>query len=88
MYTIIYSPSSLKQLEKLENNIRERILTAIERLRIRPESCDIKKLIGMQGYRFRVGDYRIIFDMEKDKLIILILQMGHRIFTIRDRSTI
>ncbi len=78
MYELIYSPSALKQLEKLEHNIKERIVVALERLRIRPESCDIKKLVGMQGYRFRVGDYRIIFDMEKDKLIILVLQIGHR----------
>lgn len=78
MYTLIYSPSALKQLEKLEHNIKERIIIALERLRIRPESCDIKKLVGMQGYRFRVGDYRVIFDMEKDKLIILVLQIGHR----------
>lgn len=78
MYELIYSPSALRQLDKLERKIRERIIIALERLRIRPESCDIKKLIGMSGYRFRVGDYRVIFDMEKDKLIILILQIGHR----------
>ena len=78
MYELIYSPSALKQLEKLEHNIKERVVVALERLRIRPESCDIKKLVGMQGYRFRVGDYRIIFDMEKYRLIILVLQIGHR----------
>ena len=78
MYELIYSPSALKQLEKLEHNIKERIVVALERLRIRPESCDIKKLVGTTGYRFRVGDYRVIFDMEKDKLIILVLQIGHR----------
>jgi len=78
MYELIYSPSALKQLEKLEHDIKERIVVALERLRIRPESCDIKKLVGMTGYRFRVGDHRIIFDMEKDKLIILVLQIGHR----------
>lgn len=78
MYELIYSPSALKQLEKLEHNIKERIIVALERLRIRPESCDIKKLVGMQGYRFRVGDYRIIFDMENNKLIILVLKIGHR----------
>ena len=78
MYELIYSPTAVKQLEKLEHNIKERILVALERLRIRPESCDIKKLVGMQGYRFRVGDYRIIFDMKKEKLIILVLQIGHR----------
>jgi len=78
MYELIYSPLALKQLEKLEHNIRQRIMVALERLRIRPESCDIKKLVGMPGYRFRVGDYRVIFDMEKEKLVILILKIGHR----------
>ncbi len=78
MYELIYSPTALKQLEKLEYNIKERIIIVLERLRIRPESCDIKKLVGMQGYRFRAGDYRIIFEMENDKLIILVLQIGHR----------
>ena len=78
MYELLYSPIAVKQLEKLEYQIKERILIALGRLRIRPESCDIKKLVGMQGYRLRVGDYRIIFDMEKDKLLILVLQIGHR----------
>ena len=65
-------------MEKLERQLKERIIVALERLRIRPESCDIKKLVGMEGYRFRVGDYRIIFDIEKSKLMILIMQIGHR----------
>ena len=78
MYDLIYSPGALKVLEKLDKPTKERILTALERLRIRPESCDIKRLVGMPGYRFRVGDYRIIFDMEQEKLHILVLKIGHR----------
>jgi mRNA interferase RelE/StbE len=78
MYTLIYSPTALKQLEKLEKNTRERILISLERLRIRPESCNIKKLVGMQGYRLRIGDYRVVFDIEQDKLLILVLHVGHR----------
>jgi mRNA interferase RelE/StbE len=78
MYELVYSPEALKQLEKLERAIRERIIIALERLRIKPESRDIKKLMGMPGYRLRVGDYRVIFDLERDKLIILVLEIGHR----------
>ena len=78
MYTLIYSEKADRQLGKMPSNIRERILIALERLRIRPESCDIKKLVGMPGYRFRVGDYRIIFDREKERLLILIFEVGHR----------
>ncbi len=78
MYELRYSDLALKQLKKLEKGIQIRILTILERLRIRPESCDIKKLVGMPGFRLRVGDYRIIFDIEKERLLILVLQLGHR----------
>ena len=78
MYELIYSPTALKELEKLENKIQVRIVTVLERLRIRPDSCDIKKLVGSAGYRIRVGDYRVIFDMDHEKLYILLLKMGHR----------
>jgi len=78
MYELVYSPSAVKTLEKLDKQMRDRILMALERLRTRPESCDIKRLVGMIGYRFRVGDYRIIFDIEQEKLQILILKVGHR----------
>lgn len=78
MYELIYSPNALKALEHLEKNVQERIISALERLRIRPESCDIKRLVGMLGYRFRVGDYRVIFDIDKNELKILVLKIGHR----------
>lgn len=78
MYELVYSPAASKQLEKLERAIKERIVIALERLRIKPESRDIKKLMGMPGYRLRVGDYRIIFDIERNKLLILVLTVGHR----------
>lgn len=78
MYDLVYSPAALKTLEKLDKNIQERIIIALERLRIRPDFCDIKKLVGMQGFRFRVGEYRVIFDKEETKLHILVLKIGHR----------
>ncbi|MDO8628158.1 MAG: type II toxin-antitoxin system RelE/ParE family toxin [Nanoarchaeota archaeon] len=78
MYELVYAPTALKTLEKLDNTTKERILIALERLRIRPTSCDIKNLVGMGGYRFRVGNYRIIFDMDNSQLKILVLKIGHR----------
>lgn len=77
MYDIIFSDRALKQLEKLEKPIRERIINALERIKIRPESF-ITKLIGDVGYKLRVGDYRVIMDINKGKLIILVIKVGHR----------
>ncbi len=78
MYSLVYSETAAKQLRKLPREIDERILIALERLRLRPESCDIKRLIGVAGYRFRVGDYRVIFEKIEDKLIIFVIEIGHR----------
>ena len=76
-YEIIFTDTSRKQFKKLEKDIQERIIKALERIRIRPEA-HIKKLIGGPGYRLRVGEYRIILDIEKEKLIILVIKIGHR----------
>ncbi len=77
MYEIIFSNKAKKQLFKLEKNIQERIIAALERIRIRPESY-IKKLVGDPGYKLRVGDYRVIMDIDNNNLLILVIKVGHR----------
>lgn len=76
-YQIFFTNKALKQLEKLEKVDQERIIKSLERIRIRPE-VHIKKLIGDPGYKLRVGDYKVILEIDKEKLIILILMIGHR----------
>ncbi len=76
-YEIIFTDTSRKQFRKLEKDLQERIIKALERIRIRPEA-HVKKLVGDPGYRLRVGEYRVIIEIEKDELIILVIKMGHR----------
>ena len=75
-YEVLFSDLALKQLKKFDEDIRRRIIAALERIRIRPDTY-IRKLVGDEGYRLRVGDYRVILDLDKEKLIILVLRMGH-----------
>ena len=77
MYEIVISKKAFKQLNKLERSIQDRIFRALERIRIRPEA-HITKLIDDKGYKLRVGDYRVIMDIEKSKLKILIIKIGYR----------
>ena len=77
MYIILFSNKAKKQLFKLEKKIQERIIAALERIRIRPESY-IAKLVGDQGYKLRVGDYRVIMDIDNNNLLILVIKVGHR----------
>ncbi len=76
-YEITFTDTSRRQFRKLKKDVQERIIKALERIRIRPESY-VKKLVGDPGYRLRVGDYRIILDIQKSELIILVIKIGHR----------
>lgn len=77
MYEIILSKRVAKFIDKLEFQDRERIIISLEKLRIRPEAY-LKKLVGEKSYKFRVGNYRLIIDIENDKLLILVIDIGHR----------
>ena len=77
MYEIILSETAFKQLEKLEKPIQEIIIKVLERIRIKPESY-ITKLVGDFGYKLRVGDYRIILDIDHNKSVIIVNKIGHR----------
>jgi mRNA interferase RelE/StbE len=76
-YQIFFTDKAKKQLEKLKKVDQERIIASLQRIRIRPEA-HITKLVGDPGYKLRVGDYRVILEIEKEKLIILVLMIGHR----------
>ena len=76
-YEIIFSDKALRQLKKLKKNIQERIIAVLERIRVRPETY-VTKLVGDPGYKLRVGDHRIIMDIDNKILRILVLKVGHR----------
>ena len=76
-YDIIFSDKAFRQLKKMEKNIQKRIIAVLERIRIRPE-VHVTKLTGDSGYKIRVGDYRVIMDIDNKKLHILVLKVGHK----------
>lgn len=77
MFEVKFTPVSQKQLEKLEKAVQERIVNCLERLRFSPEK-HVKKLVGFDAYRLRVGDYRVILEIKKNEPTILIHKIGHR----------
>ncbi len=77
MYEIFFTKTAEQQLKKLPKNIKNEIGSALERIKIRPFSY-IKKLRNSRYYKLRVGRYRIILDANPIKLIILVIEIGHR----------
>ena len=77
MYEIILAKSVEKYLDKLNSKDRERIIISLEKLRIRPEHY-LVRLVGEKSYKFRVGNYRLIVDLDNNKLSVLVINIGHR----------
>ncbi|MDF3077736.1 MAG: type toxin-antitoxin system RelE/ParE family toxin [Sphingobacteriaceae bacterium] len=77
-YRISIKVSVYKKLEKLPSKIESRIVEEIQSLAANPRPAGCKKLKGLDGYRIRVGDYRIVYQIKDSVLIILVLDIGHR----------
>ncbi len=78
MYNIEIAPGALKFLERLEKNITDRIIRAIDSLRTGPFLG--KKLLGeLGGFRsLRVGQYRIIYIIVEKRVLIQVVKIAHR----------
>ena len=75
-YELMYKPQALKDLERLSPDVAGRIVRKLERLR-HGLSGDVKRLVHFKpGLRLRVGDWRVLFDIEKE--IIWIWRVVHR----------
>jgi len=77
-YTAVLTKKAQKQLDKLSDNIAEPIIEAIAGLEENPRPQGYIKLKGRDGYRIRVGDYRVIYDIYDNELIVDIITLGHR----------
>ncbi len=76
-YEAVWSEASLKQLGKLEKTIIDRITRKVQTAAKNP-FLFVQKLQGLDLYRLRVGDYRVIMNIENNKMVIFILEVGHR----------
>jgi len=77
MYQIHFTEKTKKQLGKLEKPVQERIEKVLERIRIRPHP-HVSKLVGFNSYRLKIGDYRLLLDIDPLNLVILVTKIGHR----------
>jgi mRNA interferase RelE/StbE len=64
------SPQVAKYLNRLNEPDKSRILKALKKLELEPPQGDIKSLVGKDGYRLRIGDYRLLFDIIDNTIII------------------
>jgi mRNA interferase RelE/StbE len=77
-YQVIVTPIADKMVARLPKPVRARIAERLAALSENPRPHGSIKLTGRDEYRIRVGDYRIIYTIHDDKLIILIIDVGNR----------
>lgn len=77
-YRIEFVKQAAKQFKKLSTQDRQRLKPKIDALAIDPRPSGVVKLSGDDLYRIRVGDYRIIYSIQDNRLLVLVVKIGHR----------
>ena len=77
-YTVIILRSAQRQLARIDRQDQPRIISAIQALADDPRPPGCKKLTGRDAWRIRVCVYRVIYEIDDDRLRVLVVAIGHR----------
>jgi mRNA interferase RelE/StbE len=78
-YRVLFKPSADKALRKLPESVQKRIAAAAEELGDDPRQPGCVKLKGEDDlWRIRVGDYRVVYAIQGDELLVLVVRVAHR----------
>ena len=78
-YDVRLAPAAVRQLRKLEPAGRRRVQAAIDLLAAEPRPPAARQLVGGAGeWRVRTGDFRIIYEIHDQQLLVLVIKVGHR----------
>jgi mRNA interferase RelE/StbE len=78
-YKIELKPSAQRELKKLPKRLQRRIVNKIDLLADDPRPSGAEKLSGgYDYYRIRVGDYRILYEIQDKVLLVIVIRVAHR----------
>ena len=77
-YRVLIERRAQRELDRLPVAIRQRLNAAIARLAGDPRPTGCLKLRGEDAWRIRVGVYRVIYEIQDDRLIVTVIRLGHR----------
>ena len=80
MYEVVFTKQALRSLRRIPRNIAMLIREKLEQLAEDPyaPNNNVTKLVGRPGYRLRVGDWRVIYELQDGQLILLVIKIGPR----------
>jgi mRNA interferase RelE/StbE len=78
-YDVQLAPAAVRQLRKLDPAGRRRVQAAIDLLATEPRPPAARQLVGGAGeWRVRTGDFRILYEIHDERLLVLVIKVGHR----------
>ena len=77
-YKVSFKKSVAKDLRNIPNKEIKRILERIDSLAVNPRAEGCIKLSGQERYRVRQGVYRIVYEVQEEELIVLVVKVAHR----------
>jgi mRNA interferase RelE/StbE len=77
-YRVEFEPAAVRALGKLERSVQKRIQGVVDVLALTPRPPAAKKLVGSELWRVRTGDYRIVYAIEDERLLVVVVKVGHR----------
>ena len=77
-YAVSILRGAQKNLNVLTAPDQERVIAAIRKLAVNPRPAGVKKLVGREAWRIRIGDYRVIYEINDNELTVLVVDFGHR----------
>ena len=80
MFSIEYSKAARKALKNMPRNVASLVMEKIEALAVDPHvpNNNVKKLTNHPGYRLRVGDWRVVYTVHEQKLLIAVVRIAPR----------
>ncbi|WP_447925186.1 type II toxin-antitoxin system RelE family toxin [Georgenia muralis] len=78
-YQVVLAPAAARELRRFDPTARRRVQAVLELLAENPRPPAATRLVGGAGeWRVLTGDYRVIYEIEDDRLVVLVLRAGHR----------
>ena len=80
MYQVVFTKQVVRMLRKLPRNTAHLIREKINEIATDPYAVhnNVTKLVGRPGYRLRVGDWRVIYELQDKQLVMLVMKVGPR----------
>lgn len=80
MYSVTFTKQALSTLRRIPKNIANLIREKVDVIAVDPYAPhnNVTKLVGRAGYRLRIGDWRVIYELQDEQVVMLVIKIGPR----------